>query len=103
MGAGSVTIAHAPTPVRRWSWRWVLFALAAICVVAAIGTYLTATRPGVRALMRRLDRDHTPGPGPACSRAARSRVSRARGRHGPEVGPEVGPDVGPGRASRMVM
>ena len=48
MGAGSVTIADAPTPVRRWSWRWVLFALAAICVVAAIGTYLTATRPGGR-------------------------------------------------------
>ena len=44
MGAGSVTIADAPIPVRRWSWRWVLFALAAICVVAAIGTYLTATR-----------------------------------------------------------
>jgi hypothetical protein len=48
MGAGSVTVADAPTPVRRRSWRWLLFAVAAICVVAAIGTYLTATRPGGR-------------------------------------------------------
>jgi hypothetical protein len=48
MGAGSVTVADAPTPVRRRSWRWVLLAVAAICVVAAIGTYLTAPRPGGR-------------------------------------------------------
>jgi hypothetical protein len=48
MGAGSVTVADAPTPVRRRSWRWLLFTVAAICVVAAIGTYLTATRPGGR-------------------------------------------------------
>ena len=48
MGAGSVTVADAPTPVRRRSWRWVLLALVAICVVAAIGTYLTAPRPGGR-------------------------------------------------------
>jgi hypothetical protein len=33
--------------VRRWrSWQWVLVALAAICVVAAIGAFLTAPRPG---------------------------------------------------------
>ena len=48
MGAGSVTVADAPTPVRRRSWRWVLLALVAICAVAAIGTYLTAPRPGGR-------------------------------------------------------
>jgi hypothetical protein len=48
MGAGSVIVADAPTPVRRRSWRWVLFAVSAICVVAAAGTYLTAPRPGGR-------------------------------------------------------
>jgi Domain of unknown function (DUF4350) len=37
------------TPVRqRRSWRWALLALAAVCVVAAISTYLTAPRPGGR-------------------------------------------------------
>jgi hypothetical protein len=46
MGAGSVTVADAPRRVRRRSWRWALLALAAICVVAAIGTYLTAPRSG---------------------------------------------------------
>jgi Domain of unknown function (DUF4350) len=47
MGAGPVTVAGAPIVVRRWrSWRWVLLALAAICAVAAVGTYLTAPRPG---------------------------------------------------------
>jgi Domain of unknown function (DUF4350) len=44
MGAGSVTVTSAP--VRRRSWRWTLLALAAVCVIAAIGTYLTAPRPG---------------------------------------------------------
>ncbi len=44
-----MTVADAAIPVRqRWSWRWVLLALAAVCVVAAIGTYLTAPRPGGR-------------------------------------------------------
>jgi hypothetical protein len=42
-----VTIAQAPRPVRRRPW-WVLAALVAICVVAAIATYLTAPRPGGR-------------------------------------------------------
>lgn len=41
-----MTIAQAPHPIRRRSWRWVLPALVAICAVAAIGTYLTAPRPG---------------------------------------------------------
>jgi len=48
MGFGSVTVADTPTPVRRRSWRWVLLALVTICAVAAIGTYLTAPRPGGR-------------------------------------------------------
>jgi hypothetical protein len=47
MGASPVTRAGAPTVLRRWrSWWWALLALAAICAVAAIGTYLTAPRPG---------------------------------------------------------
>jgi len=41
-----VTVAPAPHPIRRRSWRWALPALIAICAVAAIGTYLTAPRPG---------------------------------------------------------
>jgi len=42
-----VTLADAPTVVRRFrSWQWVLLALAAICVIAAIGAFLTAPRPG---------------------------------------------------------
>jgi hypothetical protein len=41
-----VTVAPAQQPIRRRSWRWVLPALVAICAVAAIGTYLTAPRPG---------------------------------------------------------
>jgi Domain of unknown function (DUF4350) len=49
MGPRPVTIADAPTVVRRRrSWRWVLLALTAICAVAAIGTFLTASRPGGR-------------------------------------------------------
>lgn len=37
----------SPSVVGRWrAWRWVVLALAAICVVAAIGTFLTAPRPG---------------------------------------------------------
>src|SRR3984893_15191517 len=49
MGAGSMTVAGTTIPVRkRRSWRWALLALAAVCVVAAIGTYLTAPRPGGR-------------------------------------------------------
>jgi hypothetical protein len=43
-----VTVTNAPTPVRRRSWRWVLLALVAVGAVAAIGTYLTAARPGGR-------------------------------------------------------
>ncbi|WP_424756459.1 DUF4350 domain-containing protein [Mycobacterium sp.] len=46
MGPSPVTVAQAPHPIRRRSWRWVLPALVAICAVAAIGTYLTAPRPG---------------------------------------------------------
>jgi hypothetical protein len=41
-----VTVAPAPHPIRRRSWRWALPALVAICAVAAIGAYLTAPRPG---------------------------------------------------------
>jgi hypothetical protein len=48
MGAGSMTV-MAAIPVRhRRSWRWALLGLAAVCVVAAIGVYLTAPRPGGR-------------------------------------------------------
>jgi Domain of unknown function (DUF4350) len=43
-----VTVAYAPVQARRRSWRWVLIALVAIGAVAAIGTYLTAPRPGGR-------------------------------------------------------
>jgi uncharacterized protein DUF4350 len=47
MGSGPVTITGTPTVVQRWrSWRGVLLALAAICTVAAIGTFLTAPRSG---------------------------------------------------------
>jgi hypothetical protein len=46
MGPGPVTVATAPHPTRRQSWRWALPALLAICAVAAIGVYLTAPRPG---------------------------------------------------------
>jgi hypothetical protein len=49
VGAGSVTAVDPAIPVRRRrSWLWVLLMLAAVCVVAAIGTYLTAPRPGGR-------------------------------------------------------
>ncbi|MDT7768612.1 MAG: hypothetical protein QOI30_1612, partial [Mycobacterium sp.] len=48
MGPGSVTVADAPTPVRRRPWPRVLLALVAICAVAAVGTYLTAPRAGGR-------------------------------------------------------
>jgi hypothetical protein len=48
MGAGSVMAAQAPAQARRRSRRWVLIALVAIGAVAAIGTYLTAPRPGGR-------------------------------------------------------
>jgi hypothetical protein len=41
-----MTIVHAPAAARRHPWRLVLLALIAICAVAAIGTYLTAPRPG---------------------------------------------------------
>ncbi|HYY01468.1 MAG TPA: DUF4350 domain-containing protein [Mycobacterium sp.] len=41
-----MTVAQVPRPIRRRSWRWVLPALVAICAVAAVGTYLTAPRPG---------------------------------------------------------
>jgi hypothetical protein len=43
-----VTTTAAPAS-RRWrTWRWVLLALLGMVVVAAVGTYLTATRPGGR-------------------------------------------------------
>jgi hypothetical protein len=41
-----VTVTQSPRPVRRRPWWWILIALVAICVVAAIATYLTAPRPG---------------------------------------------------------
>ena len=41
-----MTVAQVPRPIRRRSWLWVLPTLVAICAVAAIGTYLTAPRPG---------------------------------------------------------
>ena len=44
-----MTVANRVIPVRqRRSWRWVLLVLATVCAVAAIGTYLTAPRPGGR-------------------------------------------------------
>jgi hypothetical protein len=44
-----MTVANRVIPVRqRRSWRWVLLVLAAVCAVAAIGTYLTAPRLGGR-------------------------------------------------------
>jgi len=46
VGPSQVTVAPAPHPIRRRSWRWALPALVAICAVAAIGAYLTAPRPG---------------------------------------------------------
>jgi len=49
MGPGSVTVTDEATRVRRQrSWRWALLVLAAVCGVAAIGTYLTAPRAGGR-------------------------------------------------------
>ena len=53
MGAGSVTSAAPAEPAagarQRWrSWRWVVLALVAFAVVAAISAYLTAPRPGLR-------------------------------------------------------
>jgi hypothetical protein len=46
MGCGSVTVAPVPGSVRRRPWRRTLAALLALFAVAAIGTYLTAPRPG---------------------------------------------------------
>lgn len=44
-----MTSTGTATPVRqRRSWRWALLALASVCVVAAVSTYLTAPRPGGR-------------------------------------------------------
>jgi hypothetical protein len=44
-----VTAVEPAIPVhRRRSWLWVLLMLAAVCVVAAISTFLTAPRPGGR-------------------------------------------------------
>ena len=44
-----MTVANRVIPVRQQrSWRWVLLVLATVCTVAAIGTYLTAPRPGGR-------------------------------------------------------
>jgi hypothetical protein len=56
MGAGPVmaTIGARPEAVtgavaRRWrSWRWVVLTLVALAVIAGIGAYLTAPRPGAR-------------------------------------------------------
>ena len=42
---------HAATgsPLERWrSWRWVLVTLVALAVIATVGAYLTAPRPGAR-------------------------------------------------------
>ncbi|MFZ0905515.1 MAG: DUF4350 domain-containing protein [Mycobacterium sp.] len=44
-----MTAAGTTIPVRpRRSWRWALLVVAAVCVVAATGAYLTAPRPGGR-------------------------------------------------------
>jgi hypothetical protein len=56
MGAGPVmaTIGARPeavtgTVARRWrSWRWVVLTLVVLAVIAGIGAYLTAPRPGAR-------------------------------------------------------
>jgi Domain of unknown function (DUF4350) len=56
MGAGPVIAmvgarpeALAPTVARRWrSWRWVVLILVVLAVIAGIGAYLTAPRPGAR-------------------------------------------------------
>jgi hypothetical protein len=45
--AGPRPQSNAHTGLRRWrSWRWVVAALIAVAVVAAVSTYLTAPRPG---------------------------------------------------------
>ncbi|WP_186273254.1 DUF4350 domain-containing protein [Mycobacterium kubicae] len=46
MGASPVTAARVEPAQRRRPWRAILLALAAITVVAALTTYLTAPRPG---------------------------------------------------------
>ncbi|MEQ6319046.1 DUF4350 domain-containing protein [Mycobacterium canetti] len=46
MGAGPVIPTRLATVRRRRPWRGVLLTLAAVAVVASIGTYLTAPRPG---------------------------------------------------------
>lgn len=39
----------APTPVRRWrTWAWVVVTIVALAVIAGVGAYLTAPRPGAR-------------------------------------------------------
>ena len=44
-----VDSAVSPTVVQRWrSARWVILALVVIAAVGALGTYLTAPRPGGR-------------------------------------------------------
>jgi Domain of unknown function (DUF4350) len=56
MGAGPVmaTVETRPeavttTVARRWrSWRWVILTLVVLAVIAGIGAYLTAPRPGAR-------------------------------------------------------
>jgi hypothetical protein len=56
MGAGPVIAtvggrpeAVTPTAARRWrSWRWVVLILVVLAVIAGIGAYLTAPRPGAR-------------------------------------------------------
>jgi hypothetical protein len=56
MGAGPVmaTVGTRPetvtaTVVRRWrSWRWAILTLVVLAVIAGIGAYLTAPRPGAR-------------------------------------------------------
>ncbi|MGH3970285.1 MAG: DUF4350 domain-containing protein, partial [Mycobacterium sp.] len=48
MGAGPVTAVGPRAGVAEWirSWRWIVLALAVLCALAAISTYLTAPRPG---------------------------------------------------------
>ena len=59
VGRGPVTVAAVTSRrVRRRPWRWVLLALVVICAVAAVGTYLTAPRPGGR-MDPRVDRRPT--------------------------------------------
>ncbi len=49
MATGLVARRESATVAQRWrSWRWVVFTLVVIPLIAAIGAYLTAPRPGGR-------------------------------------------------------